>query len=170
MSEFYAQDTFTANPRLTVDYGARFVWYTPYVKVDDQVANFDPARFDPAKAPRLYYPATVNGTRVAQDPVTGQTQNAIFIGAYVPGTGDPNNGMSAGQGGASATLTTDRPRLGVTYDLTGKGDTIVHASTGVFLAHVSRRQPRKPERNPPYPQPHRVLQHHRHCSGPARRR
>jgi hypothetical protein len=137
MSEFYAQDTFAITPRVTLDYGARFVWYTPYVKVDDQVANFDPAVYDPAKAPRLYYPATVNGTRVAQDPVTGETQNAIFIGAYVPGTGDPDNGMvSAGQGvprGFRDTLAPQiEPRLGLTYDVTGSGQTIVHASAGVF--------------------------------------
>src|SRR5436190_14253235 len=137
MSEFYAQDTFVVRPRLTLDYGARFVWYTPYVRVDDQVANFDPARFDPAKAPRLYVPAIINGTRAAFDPVTGQSQNAVFIGAYVPGSGDPDNGMvTAGQGvprGFRETLTPQiEPRLGVTYDLTGSGTTILHGSAGVF--------------------------------------
>ena len=36
----------------------------------------------------------VNGTRVGFDPVTtGQTVNPIYIGAFVPGTGDPANGM-----------------------------------------------------------------------------
>jgi hypothetical protein len=137
MSEFYAQDTFTASPRLTLDYGVRFVWYTPYARIDDQVANFDPARYDPAKAPRLYFPAIVNGTRVALDPVTGQTQNAIFIGAYVAGTGDPNNGMvNAGDGvprGFRNTLAPQaEPRIGVSYDLSGTGTTVLHASTGIF--------------------------------------
>src|SRR5206468_7314557 len=82
-------------------------------------------------------PAIVNGTRVAFDPATGQSQNAVFIGAYVPGTGDPNNGMvSAGQGvprGFRKTLAPQiEPRLGATCDLSGSGTTILHASAGVF--------------------------------------
>ena len=45
-------------------------------------------------------PALVNGARVAYDPVTGQSLNPIFIGAYVPGTGNEANGM----------VQADRPR------------------------------------------------------------
>jgi len=29
-------------PRLTLDYGVRFLWYSPYTRPDGQVANFDP--------------------------------------------------------------------------------------------------------------------------------
>ena len=137
MSEWFAQDTWRANAHVTVDYGARFLWYTPYVRVDDQVANFDPARYDPKKAPRLYVPALVNGARVAFDPVTGQSANAILIGAYVPGSGDDNNGMvKAGDGvprGFRATLAPAvEPRVGVAWDLTGQGRTVLHASSGLF--------------------------------------
>jgi hypothetical protein len=137
MSEWFAQDTWRPGARVTLDYGARFLWYTPYVKVDDQVANFDPARYDPKKAPRLYLPALVNGTRVAFDPVTGQSANAILIGAYVPGSGDENNGMvNAGEGvprGFRATLAPQiEPRAGLSWDLTGQGTTVLHASTGLF--------------------------------------
>jgi hypothetical protein len=138
MSEFYVQDTFRASSRLTLDYGARFLYYAPYVKVDDTVANFDPARYDPAKAPRLYLPAIVNGARVAFDPVTGQVQtNANFIGAYVPGTGDLTNGMvEAGKGvprGFRKTLAPQiEPRVGASWDVTGAGTTVLHASAGLF--------------------------------------
>jgi hypothetical protein len=48
------------------------------------VANLDPSRYDPSQAPRLYYPATVNGTRVGLDRTTGQTVNQIYIGHFVP--------------------------------------------------------------------------------------
>jgi TonB-dependent receptor-like protein len=137
MSEWFLQDTWRSGSRLTLDYGARFLWYTPYVRVDDQVANFDPTKYDPQKAPRLYMPALVNGTRVAFDPVTGQSANAILIGAYVPGSGDENNGMvKAGDGvprGFRATLAPQiEPRVGAAWDLTGEGTTVLHASTGLF--------------------------------------
>ncbi|HYT75941.1 MAG TPA: carboxypeptidase regulatory-like domain-containing protein, partial [Vicinamibacterales bacterium] len=92
-SEWYGQDTWRATSRLTIDYGLRFLWYTPYWRPDQQIANFDPTKYSAAIAPRLYQPALVNGTRVAIDPVTGQTLNQIFIGAYVPNSGNQANGM-----------------------------------------------------------------------------
>jgi hypothetical protein len=137
MSEFFLQDTWKAGANLTIDYGARFLWYAPYVKEGDAVANFDPSRYDPARAPRLYQPAIVNGTRVALDPVTGQTLNAVYIGAFVPGTGDENNGMvTAGDGvprGFRETLAPQiEPRLGLSWDPLGTGLTAIHASAGLF--------------------------------------
>jgi hypothetical protein len=137
MSEWYAQDTWSAGARLTIDYGARFLWYAPYWRVDDRVANFDPARYNPAQAPRLYQPAIVNGTRVAYDPVTRQVLHSVYIGAFVPGSGNFENGMvRAGDGVPRSfreTLAPQiEPRFGVTWDLSGQGTTVVHASAGLF--------------------------------------
>ena len=155
-SEWYAQDTWQATPRLTVDYGLRFLWYTPYWRPDQQVANFDPAKYDPKQAPRLYMPALVNGTRVALDPVTGQTLNQIYIGAYVPNTGNTANGMilqtDAGvPRGFRDTLKPQlEPRVGATWDLTGEGKMALHASAGIF--HNARLGGGSSGnlRNPPY--------------------
>jgi len=137
-SEWYLQDTWQLSRRATVDYGARFLWYSPYYRPDGQVANFDPSRYDPARAPRLYMPAIINGTRVAYDPVNNTSLNAIFIGAYVPGTGDEGNGLvretdPGVPGGFRETLKPQiEPRLGLTYDLTGAGTTVLHSSAGYF--------------------------------------
>jgi hypothetical protein len=137
MSEFYAQDTWQANARLTLDYGARFLWYAPYWRVDDRVSNFDPDRWDPARAPRLYQPALINGARVAFDAPTNTVLPLVFIGAYVPGTGDQTNGLinaadAPTRGFRERLAPQIEPRVGITVDLTGEGSTVLHASAGLF--------------------------------------
>jgi hypothetical protein len=155
-SEWYAQDTWQATPRLTVDYGIRFLWYTPYWRPDQQIANFDPATYNPAQAPRLYQPALVNGTRVAVDPVTGQVLNQIYIGAYVPNTGNTANGMvlqtdpGVPRGFRDTLAPQPEPRAGFTWDFTGEGKMALHASAGIF--HNARLGGGSSGnlRNPPY--------------------
>jgi hypothetical protein len=137
MSEFYSQDTWSAGSRLTVDYGARFLYYAPYWRVDDRVSNFDPARWTAAAAPRLYQPALSGSTRVAFDPVTGETKHLVFIGAYVPGSGNFENGLVTAQEAEHRSfrktlLPQIEPRFGLTYDLTGNGTTVLHGSAGLF--------------------------------------
>jgi hypothetical protein len=98
-----------------------------------QVGNFDPSKWDASKAPQLYQPAIVNGVRVAQNPLTGETLNSVFIGRIVPNSGDVNNGM---------VVTNDKiwpssgilpaPRVGFAWDLAGDGRTAVRGGFGVF--------------------------------------
>ena len=137
-SEWYLQDTWQKNARVTLDYGARFLFYSSYWRPDGQVANFDPSKYDPKAAPRLYQPALVNGARVALDPVTGQTLNPIFIGAYVPGTGNESNGLvketdpGVPMGFRKTLAPAIEPRLGLTWDLSGEGKMVLHSSAGYF--------------------------------------
>jgi hypothetical protein len=137
-SEFYGQDTWQATPRLTVDYGLRFLVYTPYWRPDRQIANFDPALYNPADAPRLYQPALLNGTRVAVDPASGQVLNQIFIGAYVPNSGNQANGMvlqtdpGVPRGFRQVLAPAPEPRVGFSWDLTGEGRMALHGSAGIF--------------------------------------
>ena len=72
----------------------------PTYVAGQQVAYFDPAKYDPAKAPVLYQPvcphgaATCSGTqRMARNPLTGELLNSTYIGKFVPGSGDFANGM-----------------------------------------------------------------------------
>jgi len=155
LAEWYVQDTWKPLNRLTVDYGTRFLWYEPwYTKLP--AAVFEPERYDPAKAPRLYQPARINNVNVALDPVTGQTLPNVFVGSYVPGTGDPYNGMVRhGEAGYPRGFRDNQgihlqPRLGIAWDLFGDGKTALHASAGLYHnPHITARSMDSAANNPP---------------------
>ena len=140
--EWYLQDTWKARPRLTVDYGVRFLWYTPWYASNQQAAAFSLERFDPARAPLLYQPARVGNQNYAQDPRNGALHPESLVGSFIPGTGDPTNGMVlAGdpdypRGFRDNQGIHPEPRLGLAYDLLGNGKTALHLSAGLF--HQSR--------------------------------
>jgi hypothetical protein len=136
--EWYLQDNWKAGDRLTLDYGVRFYWMQQTHDTKDQTSNFIPESYSASSAPRLYYPAIVNGVRVAQDKVTGATQPAAAIGRIVPGTGSLLNGLyKAGSSGIDQYLYENAgiqtaPRFGASYDLTGKQKFILRGGAGIF--------------------------------------
>ena len=155
ISEFYLQDTWKASSRLTVDYGVRFLWYTPWFSTQP-AAVFVPERYDPTRAPRLYEPARINNVNVAYDPVTGQTLPNVFVGSFVPGTGDRYNGMVSSsdpnypKGFRDSQGIEPEPRVGAAWDLTGNGKTALHASLGRYHnPHVNANGLDAMARNPP---------------------
>ena len=98
----------------------------------------------------------VNGVRQARNPVTGANAPAVLIGALVPGTGDPNNGLVVGtdtsypKGFREGPGILVEPRLGLAWDLTGDGKTAIRASAGVFHnTRVSGNVNWQASRNPP---------------------
>jgi hypothetical protein len=155
INEFYLQDTWRATQRLTLDYGVRFLWYTPWYSTQPS-AVFVPERYDPARAPRLYEPARIQNVNVALDPVTGQTLPNVFVGTFVPGTGDRYNGMVSSadpnypKGFRDSQGLEPEPRLGMAWDLTGNGKTALHASVGMYHnPHVNANGMDAMARNPP---------------------
>lgn len=142
LSEWFAQDTWKPVDRLTIDYGVRFLWYTPWWRPDNISANFRPDLYDPSQAPLLYQPVVVGGQRRARNPVTGELGAEVLVGTFVPGTGDPANGMEiAGEPGVPRGFRQTRapevePRFGLAYDVGGTGKTVLRASAGLY--HNSR--------------------------------
>ena len=154
--EWFAQDTWKLSRKLTLDYGSRFAWYSHWYQKDGAAAAFALERYDPSKAQQLYQPVLVGGVRQARNPVTGANAPAVLIGALVPGTGDPNNGLVVGtdtsypKGFREAPGILVEPRLGLAWDLTGDGKTAIRASAGVFHnTRVSGNVNWQASRNPP---------------------
>lgn len=136
--EWYAQDTWKVRPRLTLDYGMRFVYMQPQYDASLQTSNFLPSSWSAANAPLLFQPGfNAQGQRVAVNPLNGQTLPAVHIGNLVPGTGQTLNGILQAGHGISKYLTESRgilpaPRIGLTYDITGHQDLIFRAGYGIF--------------------------------------
>jgi hypothetical protein len=154
--EGFAQDTWRLTPRLTLDYGLRLAWYTHWVHESGGASAFSLERYDASKAPRLYYPAVVNGVRVGRDPVSGATVPAVLIGAFVPNTGDLNNGIvlatdsSYPDGFKTRPPLLPEPRVGFAYDLGGHGKSAVRGSFGIFHnTRMSGNVNWQATRNPP---------------------
>ena len=145
--EFYGQDNWKATSRLTVDYGVRFYYMTPQWDQTLQASTFVPDDWSAANAPRLYYPVCKNGAAtcsgsnlVGVDPANpANTVEGRFVGRLVQPTTDAqrfNGAYQAGQGindtMYSGSVFKVSPRLGVVYDLTGEGRTIVRGGFGIF--------------------------------------
>ncbi len=139
--EFFAQDNWRVNNKLTLDYGLRFYWIQPQFDAGLQTSSFNPALYDQASKAVQIQPAVVNGANVGVNPLTNATVPFALVGSIVNnGKGFVNglyaNGMGlAGQNGYPAGLINDRgihyaPRLGIAYKLTEK--TVVRAGFGTF--------------------------------------
>ena len=100
-------------------------------------------RYDPKKAPLYYRPITAQGGRRAVNPLTGEILPAVFVGAIIPGTGDPVNGSVVAtdknypRGFKDQEPILPEPRLGFAFDPQANGKTAIRGSFGVFHNTVS---------------------------------
>ena len=102
---FYAQDTWRASPRVTINYGARWEPFLPQQITNNAVYNFDLTRFQQGVKSTVYKNAPA--------------------GLYYPG--DQGFPTQAGQKPVWGNI---GPRVGVSWDPTGSAKTSVRASYG----------------------------------------
>jgi hypothetical protein len=159
LMQFYGQDEWRMTRRFTLNYGVRIGTHTPFFQLDGQGSNFDPSRFDPAKAPLLYngyclgqpngIPALGTACAAANqravdpritNPTTAQLLSANLVRSFVPGTGDPLNGIvvptdpTAFKGFRRTRSIDLEPRVGFAWDIWGKGKTVIRGMGGAYHA------------------------------------
>jgi hypothetical protein len=144
----YVQDNWRISDRVTLNLGLRWEGMPHTYEIDNNVANFYPALYNPANAPR-YIPGTSN-----LDP-TGpgfQTVSGVALSTvpfYLNGVG------IAGKNGIPAGLVQNHwnnwaPRVGFAYDLTGKGKTVLRAGFGRTYERVQGNDVYDMTANVPY--------------------
>lgn len=141
--EWYAQDNWKVKSNLSVDFGVRFSLMKPWYDDKDQISSFRTSAYDAKNKVTLYQPTLVNGVKYALNPLNGQTFPQSLIGAIVPDSGDPFNGIVvAGQNGVERGLLKSAgvllgPRFGVAWIPAGvTARTVVRMGGGVFYERI----------------------------------
>jgi hypothetical protein len=139
--EWFVQDNWRVNNKLTLDYGLRFYIIQPQYDAAGQTSSFNPAIYDGAARAQLIQPARVNGVNVGINPITGATVPNALVGSilnnnrgfvnslYANGMGLSNSG-SYPRGLINSRGVHYAPRLGIAYQMNQK--TVIRAGFGIF--------------------------------------
>ena len=92
-------------------------------------------------------PVRVNNVNLAQNPVTGELKPQVYVGSFVPNTGDPYNGMvtndewpTYGIGFRVSQGIQPEGRVGVAWDITGQRQDVAAREPRPLPQRIRQRQ------------------------------
>ena len=147
-SEAYFEDDWRVNPRLTLNLGLRWSYFTASAMDGNQIANFVPSAFSASQAPaecQITSACAKSSFGLTTSWLYLNSQNQPLVSAGGAAANLTNNGMLTAGSGTPAGFTVPRkglyaPRIGFAYRLTNDGKTSLHGGAGMGYTQVSLLQ------------------------------
>lgn len=140
--ELYVQDDWKLSPRIALNYGIRYSFYSPTTKEGNDISNFVPSAYSATQAPVLTTLGTYSNVAV---PVTSSGAVANIT----------TNGIVSACKGLPCGLTTPKkglfsPRVGFALRLNDRGTISLHGGYGIGYTQVGMFQTSGLLSNAPY--------------------
>ncbi|ACO32167.1 MULTISPECIES: carboxypeptidase regulatory-like domain-containing protein [Acidobacterium] len=149
---WYVQDDWNVMPRLTLNMGVRWVYFSNDTVSGDEVTTFNPALYDASQAPVVNVDGSLQ-VNAQNEPVTSSGTVANLL-----------NGLEfAGKNGVPSGFfipkkTNFAPRVGFAYDVFGNGKTSVRGGYGIGYSRIPLEQIYNAfGQNPPFNQSANIL-------------